>query len=326
MKRKRIWKVLGILAGAVVSIIAAVVIYIVYFLPNIPVLEIKVERTAERIERGRYLAYHVTVCMDCHSTRNWSLYSGPMTPGTEGRGGETFNESLGFPGSFYSANITPYYLSDFSDGELYRVITSGVGKGNRPLFPVMPFLNYRYLCNDDVQAVIAFVRTLTPIEFKPPASEPNFPVNLFMHLMPQKAEPMTLPSRSDSVNYGRYLVSASGCVDCHTQFKGTKLVMDMAYAGGREFELPWGIIRSANITPDPETGIGKETRTSFINKFKAYDIATYVPKTLSKKDFNTIMPWTMFGGMEQSDLASVYQYLRTIKPIQNQVVKFTPMK
>jgi len=40
------------------------------------------------------------------------------------------------------------------------------------------------------------------------------------------------------------------------------------------------------------------------------------------EDFQTIMPWTMYGSMKQSDLEAIYAYLRTVKPIKNQVVKF----
>lgn len=326
MKKNRFLKIIGILVIALVLIIAGGIIYVVYFLPDIPVPNLKVELTPERIARGKYLAYHVTVCMDCHSTREWNKYSAPMIPGTDGKGGETFDQRFGFPGAFYSANITPYYLSGFSDGEIYRVITSGVGKGNRPLFPIMPYLHYGNLDNEDIYSVIAFIRTLQPISFKPPASKADFPMSIIMHTIPHKPSPTPIPPKTDSVNYGKYMVEATGCIDCHTQFVKGKLVMDMAFAGGREFDMPFGIIRSANITPDMETGIGKYTKDAFVSRFKAYDIATYTPAVLKDRDFNTIMPWTMFGGMDRGDLEAIYVYERTLKPIHNVVVKFTPIK
>ncbi len=326
MKRRLLWKVVGIAALIVIVAIAGMLVYVVKFLPNIPVKDLKVEQTPSRIERGKYLAYHVTLCMDCHSVREWDKFSGPLKRGTDGRGGETFDQSLGFPGVFYSANITPHNLSSFTDGELYRVITSGVAKDGRPLFPVMPFPNYKYLSTEDVYSIIAFIRTLQPIAFSPPASKPDFPMNIIMHTMPEKADPKPLPTKSDTVAYGKYLVTASGCFDCHTRFEKGKYAMDKAFAGGREFNVPWGILRSPNITPDIETGIGKYTREVFVNRFKAYDIATYSPPIVNKTDFNTIMPWTMYGGMEKSDLESIYAYLKTITPVRNQVVKFTPLK
>jgi mono/diheme cytochrome c family protein len=327
MKKNRLWKILGFIVLGIVVIIAGIIGYIVYFLPNIPVKDIKVQSTAGRIERGNYLAHHVLVCIDCHSTRDWTKFSGPVTPGTEGRGGETFDHALGFPGTFTSANITPYHLSNWTDGELYRAITSGVGKGNRPFFPVMPYLYYATLDTEDIYSVISYIRTLTPISFNPPASSADFPLNIILHTIPKKAVPGIRPNPADSLAYGKYLVTAGGCIECHTaaDSKG-RLIAGMTFAGGREFQLPWGIVRSGNITPDKQTGLGNYSELSFINRFKAYDPAINPIATVKKGDFNSIMPWSMYGGMTNADLASVYLFLKSIPPIKNPVVKFTPVK
>jgi hypothetical protein len=219
MKKNLFLKIIGIVVIALVVIIASGIIYIVYFLPNIPVPDLKVERTPERIARGQYLAYHVTVCMDCHSTRDWHKFTGPMTPGTEGKGGETFDQKFGFPGAFYSANITPFHLSGFSDGEIYRVITSGVGLDERPLFPIMPYLHYGNLDSEDIYSVIAFIRTLQPISFKPPASKADFPMSIIMHTIPHKPTPTAKPPKTDSVNYGREVIEGAACSGCHHPVK-----------------------------------------------------------------------------------------------------------
>lgn len=61
--------------------------YIYFGLPDVGnAPEIKVSITPDRVKRGSYLANHVMLCMDCHSTRDWTLFSGPMVSGTEGRG------------------------------------------------------------------------------------------------------------------------------------------------------------------------------------------------------------------------------------------------
>jgi len=327
MKKNRLWKVLGFVVLGVVVLVFGAIGYIVWFQPRIPVKEIKVQSTAERIARGDYLAHHVTVCIDCHSTRDWTRFAGPIIAGTEGRGGEKFTQEFGFPGVFVSANITPFHLSDWSDGELYRAITSGVGKGNRPFFPVMPYPYYGTLDTEDIYSVMCYIRTLTPINFTPEASKPDFPMNIILHLIPKPAQPAARPAFSDSVNYGKYLVQAGSCVECHTQAdKKGKLLEGLSFAGGREFQLPSGIVRSANITPDKITGIGNYTGQVFINRFKAYDPAFAQVAAVKPGTFNSIMPWTMYGGMTRSDLSSIYQYLRTLKPIENQVVKFTPVK
>jgi mono/diheme cytochrome c family protein len=327
MKKNKLWKILGLMILGLVVILFGGIAYIVWFQPRIPLKEIKVNATADRVERGRYLANHVLVCIDCHSTRDWTKFSGPVTAGTEGKGGEKFDESLGFPGVFISANITPYHLSGWTDGELYRAITSGVGKGNRPFFPVMPYLYYGLLETEDIYSVMAYIRSLKSIPFDPEKSSADFPMNIILHLIPAPAKPQKAPDPSDSLNYGKYLVLAGGCIECHTQAdKKGKLIEGMSFAGGREFMLPWGMVRSANITPDKETGIGAYTSQTFINRFKAYDPATQALATVGKGEFNSVMPWSMYAGMTTSDLSSIFQYLHSIQPIRNQVVRFTPMK
>ena len=98
----------------------------------------------------------------------------------------------------------------------------------------------------------------------------------------------------------------------------------MEFAGGFEFPLPTGgIVRSANITPDKETGIGNWTETDFVNRFKTYADTAYKPKTISAGEFNTMMPWTMYCTMNPEDLKAIYAWLRTVKPVNNRVVKFT---
>jgi hypothetical protein len=62
--------------------------------------------------------------MDCHSTRDWSKFSGPLVEGTLGQGGERFDQTVGMPGVVYSKNITPARIGDYTDGELFRLITT----------------------------------------------------------------------------------------------------------------------------------------------------------------------------------------------------------
>src|SRR5476651_20659 len=124
---KTVLKGLLYLVIAVLVIIIGAVGYVSFFLPNVGKPEnITVEKTPARIERGKYLATSVTVCIDCHSTRDWTKYAGPIVAGTEGMGGERFDQRVGFPGVFYSKNITPYSLSGWTDGEIFRTITTGV--------------------------------------------------------------------------------------------------------------------------------------------------------------------------------------------------------
>lgn len=321
---KKILKWLGVGITVIIVIIFAGVGYIKFFLPNVgKAPELKVEATPERLERGKYLANSVTVCMDCHSKRDWTAYAGPITPGTEGSGGEVFDRNFGFPGVFYSKNITPYGLKGWTDGEIYRAITTGVNKDNKPLFPVMPYHYYGQLDNEDLYSIIAYVRSLPEVKKDIPEREIDFPMSLIIHMIPEKANPAPHPDPSDSVAYGGYLVKASGCVECHTKDDHGQIIAGLEFSGGREFKLPWGVVRTANITPDA-TGLGYWNREKFIRTFKQYQDSSYRSPKLTMSDFNTIMPWMMYSNMTESDLSSIWQYLRTLKPMVNEVTKFTP--
>ena len=311
-----------------VVIIGAALGYLKFALPDIaaaPVL--KVELTPEHIARGEYLANHVTVCIDCHSTRDWSKFSGPPTPGTLGKGGDIFDQKFGFPGVYYAKNITPEGISRYTDGELFRTITTGVSKEGKALFPVMPFHYYGQMDEEDIKSIIAYIRTLKPIANNVPESKSDFPMNFIINTIPHEPSFTKLPSKTDVINYGKYLTNAAACIDCHTKFEKGSLVAGTEYGGGREFPFPDGsIVRSANISSDEETGIGGWDDETFVSLFKAHSDSVTLNTQLNPGDFNSIMPWTMYGRMTDEDLKAIFAYLKTVPPIKNEVVKFTPGK
>lgn len=136
-------KILGGIVGLVLVVIAAALSYLTFALPNTaPAEDLSIEITEERVMRGSYLANHVTVCIDCHATRDWSYFSGPPQTGTIGGGGDRFGPEMGMPGELFAANITPYGIGSYTDGELFRLITTGVTRDNRVMFPMMPYLAY----------------------------------------------------------------------------------------------------------------------------------------------------------------------------------------
>lgn len=320
---KKVFKWLGILILILVILIFGGVTYMNMALPNVgDAPELKVEMTPERIARGNYLANSVTVCMDCHSTRDWSQFSGPIVPGTFGKGGERFDRNMGFPGVFYSKNITPTGIGNWTDGEVFRAITTGVDKGGEPLFPVMPYHYYGRMATEDIYSIIAYIRSLPPLENDIPEREVDMPFPLIMRLMPQKAEPSILPEPTDTKAYGAYMVNASGCRECHTQVKDGQVIPELEFGGGREFNLPAGILTTPNLTPHA-TGLGNWSKEQFIAKFKGYQDSTYhSPKVDFMKEYNTIMPWMMYSTMTERDLAAIYEYLRTVKPIDNETVNW----
>jgi hypothetical protein len=323
---KKIFRVLGYLLLAVIIVITGILIYIKTALPNVgaaPVL--KVENSPARIERGKYLANNVSVCMDCHSTRDWSKFLAPVTEGTAGRGGEQFDKKEGFPGTYYSKNITPAGISRYTDGELFRLITTGVTKEGRAMFPVMPYHYYGQMDPEDIKCIIAYIRSLPRINSHVVESVSDFPMNFIINTIPQKATPHKLPAKSDQLAYGAYMTNAGACIECHSPVNKGQIITELSFSGGREFTLPEGsVVRSANLTPDKETGLGGWTEDQFVSRFKLYADTGYHPQHVKPGEFNSIMPWLMYSKMNKEDLIAIYAYLKHIKSIKNSVVKFTP--
>ncbi len=302
--------------------VSGVLLHLLISFPKVAPADIfVVDKTVEAVERGKYLAHHVAVCIDCHSTRDWTKFSGPIIPGTLGKGGEAFTKELGFPGNFYARNITPVGIGDWSDGEVIRAFTSGVSKAGRPFFPVMPYLNYGKMAKSDAASIVAYLRTLSPLDHTVPNSQAGFPINLILRTLPQNADFATeVPTTSDTLAYGQYMTTLASCGECHTQNIKGKKVEGMEFAGGFKFPLPSGVVQSANITPDNETGIGAWSMATFIARFKAFDPeAGYTPQPIGPKAPNTVMPWTMYAGMTEEDLGAIYTYLQTLKPVKNKV-------
>lgn len=321
---KTLKKAGALLAGLIaVTLIAALLVLFFYF-PNVdPAPDLKVTATPERIERGSYLAHSVTLCIDCHSKRDWESYAGPPVPGTWGMGGEIFAREFGFPGIFYSKNITPSALRDWTDGEIYRTITSGVDRNGDALFPVMPYHLYSGLQDEDVYSIIAYLRTLAPIENEIPERTVDFPFNFILRTIPVKKTPVeSIPPKSDPVAYGAYITHAAGCVECHTPVKGGQLIREQLFSGGREFEMPGGKVTSSNLTPD-KTGLGGWSADQFVDTFKQYQDSTWKSPRLAITDPNTLMPWMMYSSMKEEDLRAVFAYLQSLQPVARTVQKFS---
>ena len=319
---------IGILLSIVIILGLAGVTYLEIAYPKVrPAKQITITATPAMIEHGRYMANHITPCMDCHSQRNWKKFSAPIFQDSRGMGGEKFDQDYGLPGIIYAPNITPASIGNWTDGEVYHAITTGVTKDGRPLFPIMPYLSFAKMAPYDVESIITYLRTLKPIANTVPAPKIKFPMNLIMRTIPTDAQPMEKPAPNDTVAYGKYLVTIAACSDCHTPMHKGQPIDSLSFAGGFKFRLPTGgIVRSANITPDSATGIGLWSENQFVNTFKKFDIPTDSLQNVLPNHYNTVMPWTFFAGMQTSDLRSIYQYLRTIHPVKHHVVRFIPDK
>lgn len=311
--------------SALLLLLLAAVLFVRFALPWVPAATAEtVTPSPQRLARGKYLAHHVAVCMDCHSQRDWSRFSGPITTGTLGQGGELFDEKAGFPGKIYASNITPAHLHSWTDGEILRALSSGVNKQGHALFPVMPYLNYRHMSAEDARSIVAYLRSLSPITKEPPESQIDFPMNLLINTIAGEASFTGNADTTRLLTYGKYLTTMANCADCHTERKNGTPIAGKEFAGGFAFRMPAGILYSANISPDTLTGIGRWSEQDFINRFKAYAHEASAAPEGSGKNFNTVMPWVMYAGMTPRDLAAIYQYLRTVKPVKNKIVNHRP--
>jgi mono/diheme cytochrome c family protein len=158
----------------------------------------------------------------------------------------------------------------------------------------------------------------------------------------QKSEQAAKAAAHARVKRGEYLVTAIGCNDCHTPWKmganGPEPDMSRALSGHPEglevkspaklgngpwvwaaagsntaFSGPWGISYAANLTPERLTGIGIWNEEMFVKTIRTgrhWGVARPILPP---------MPWQAFRHMSDEDLKSIYAYLRTVKPIKNQV-------
>jgi mono/diheme cytochrome c family protein len=322
---KRFLKIVGIAAGSIVLLVALAIGAMFMFCPRSrPVSAEKIEQTPERVARGRYLAQHVSPCIECHSERLTDRYTMPIRPGTEGSGGLDFSE-----GDFrlFSANITPDAetgIGKWSDDEVLRAMREGVRKDGEPIFPSMPYQLFREMSDDDARAIVAYLRTLPAVRKAVPKREIPFPMNVIMRSIPKPLEhPVPAVERTNTVAYGKYLSTISGCVFCHSpKDDHMQNIEGREFSGGFEMKHATGRVVTANITPDPNTFVGRSSRAEFIAHFKAMQSMNASNAPVAPKGRNTIMPWLAYSGMTEEDLGAIYDYLRTVKPVANVVNSF----
>lgn len=306
----------GLLAITAAAIAGLWVYYFVILPPDLPVPDIVIERTPERVARGEYLATAAFGCVYCHSERDWSLFGAPPKPGTLGKGGERFDARVGVSGVLISPNITPYHLGDWSDGEIYRAIVSGLHRDGYAFFPIMPFDVYLHLTTEDVYSIIAYLRTLPPIESEHTGRRMTRLMTFIAHSRVRPADPWDVDT-ADPVARGAYLAVIAGCRFCHTPAnERMQPYEDKRFAGGLAMIANGQKVYSSNITPDPETGIGDWTVEQFIARFKAYAGAR-IP--VDRAGFQTQHAWTEYARLRDSDLADIYAYIRSHPPVRQRV-------
>lgn len=221
-------------------------------------------------------------------------------------------------GTLRSPNITPDAetgIGRYTDGQLARMLRHNVRPDGRGTLPFMEFNN---MSDEDVVAVISFLRAQEGIHRRVPDHEPNLLGRAIMTFQahprpPAGTPPARSPDAEPSIDRGAYLANAvASCAGCHTE----RNMLDGSYigprfAGGAVMELdddPNRFFVTPNLTPDPQTGhIAQWSEDAFVARFR-------VGKVIKESH----MPWGSFALMSDTDLRAIYRYLMSLEPVENQ--------
>lgn len=277
------------------------------------------------IEHGKYIAA-IAGCTSCHTPLK-AEYGNPQSLSFEQIQTIAFNEleaqdsdkfvaggrifDLGPAGVVFTPNITPDEetgIGAWSDDQLKVAIKTGIDNEGQLLFPVMPYHVYNGMADSDLEAVVAYLRSVNAVSNPVPkrtVSTEGMP-------SPPFQTGITAPSASDPAARGAYLVnSVMGCTDCHTPVDpatGAPL-MDKYLAGRQPYEGPWGIVYGGNITPDEETGIGS---------WSDEEIKRAILSGVAKDGRRLIlMPWYAYATLTAEDADAVVFYLKNVLPAVN---------
>jgi mono/diheme cytochrome c family protein len=281
------------------------------------VVEMTAPTDKETVARGEYLYNYTLICWSCHGSE------GSYTPDEPQAGGRVFDLSeVGPPGKFgivYASNITSCSVTGigaWSDGELVRSIREGLDNEGHTIFVIMEAEWWKGLSDEDVLALVAYVRTFPPVVNEVPHNQLTFVAKALQALgivgpQPAITSPIVAPPKGPTVEYGEYLVyHSSMCVGCHTPRNPNNGQFDLSrpFAGGL-FPYPEeGFISTgSNLTPDMATGIGDWTEEQFITSMRSGlrpDDTVMFP----------FMPWPWFGHWSEEDLKATWLYLRSLEP------------
>lgn len=279
----------AILSGLLTLIVAFLAVlgligtYRYYNPPYNPVKDITVEGTPEQIERGQHLAS--AFCVECHSTTK----DFPMTGGVDV--GNDLPINLG---SYYSANLTPAGpLKDWTDGEIFRALRDNVDKDGRRLV-FMAGTNVRYISDEDMLALIAFLRSQEAVEHDvpEPLDQPSF-LGVLMtgaNMIPDRPlveEAIVAPKKEATAEYGQFMTTFLDCKSCHGD------------------DLNGG-----------DSPIGPKGPS--LRLVKAWEVEEFITTLRTGVDptgheLNPLMPWRSTGRLDDTELSALYQYLISLK-------------
>ncbi len=253
-------------------------------------------------QRGLYLMGSIVACGNCHTVQ------GPTAPapGRELAGGTKFEEP---PFTAYAPNITPdpeTGIGRWTDAEIITAIREGRRPDGTLIGPPMPIELYRGMSDADVQAIVAYLRTVKPLRNAVPKSV--YRIKLPDSYGPPVSAVPDVP-RADKVAYGAYLAGPLGhCIECHTPMAAGRRDFSRTGAGGPGIPGPWGVAVPPNITPDKAHGLGDWTDLQ---------IKTAITKGigLHGRQLSPPMAYRYYQRIRAADLDALIAYLRSLKPI-----------
>jgi len=252
------------------------------------------------VKRGDYLVNTIMTCGNCHTPK------GPPAAiaGKDFSGGLSWDEP---PFKVTAPNITQDKdtgIGAWSDADIKKLLRTGQRPNGVQIAEVMPTAFYGIITDNDLNAIVAYLRTLKPVANKVP--DPIYKMQIPHHAFPGAEKPYTEAMLSDKVKKGFYLATIGHCMECHTPMgpRGREFA-DKLGTGGFEFPGPWGKSVSRNITSSKSKGIGAWTDAQ---------IKTVITTGVDK-DGNHLKPpmgFQYYAGMTAGDLDAVVAYLRTV--------------
>jgi mono/diheme cytochrome c family protein len=283
-----------------------------------PYPQITASRDPAVIERGKYIAYGPAHCAICHvpMEKTRDVDNGLEIPLSGG-----WEETFPGLGTFRAPNLTPdpeTGIGKFSDAEIARVVRYGVKPDGTFL---APFMAFQGMSDEDLTAVISFLRSQEPVKNKVEPTELSFLAKAlvtFGLLKPQGPEstpPVSVPRDTTAV-YGKYLANNVGnCNGCHVarDSQGKKSSPDFSGGGifyPNSFSEGFGFV-SPNLTPHKGTGVIAEwDQDMFVDRFRG-----------GRQYPGSPMPWGLYSKLDESDLKALYQYLHSLDPVDHKIEK-----
>ena len=262
-------------------------------------VEAQAQPNGDLVARGGYLVNTIMTCQNCHTP------VGPQGPDFSKAfsGGLAFDEP---PFKVTASNITQDKetgIGSWTDAQIKHLLRTGERPNGMHVAAVMPTGFYKIMTERDMDAVVAFLRTIKPIKNKVPDPIYKFPAPA--QTPPGAEKPFTEAMLKDKVKNGFYLATIGHCFECHTPM-GPKGHDWATYGmGGMEFPGPWGKSVSRNITSSKTKGLGDWTDAQ---------IKTAITKGVSKDGTKLKPPmgYPYYDHMKGEDLDAVIAYLRTV--------------